>query len=360
MISVIIPAYNNIATIRQAYDSVVDTLCRAKSDDGHEIILVDDGATDGTGNVLDDILDASDEAAPVSVRVIHLSKNEGPAAARNRGLKEARGRYVMFVDADDTIDSDAAGVLLSALRHDDGSKADVVIAGLRRIRHGRGRDEEFLQTDAIAKLIEKKGGSDEMSVGEDFFDMLDAGILNSPCAKLYRRSVIADNDIIMPTSLDMGEDFQFNLSFLRHAKSIRLVAKSIYTYEVERSILTYRYRENLFDERKISVDMLREFLRDMGLDESISFYLYEKLLISAAMQDIGAKKDKNTRTERIQGILATKELKEAIERIRPRGKMERAVAFAVGTKSPFVISAFSRLALMVRNSASDSIARVSI
>ena len=86
--SVIIPAYNSAATIGNAIDSAI-----SQEPDSPEIIIVDDGSTDGTSSML--------ERYRFAVKVID-QKNSGPSVARNAGVAEANGEFVALLDADDT------------------------------------------------------------------------------------------------------------------------------------------------------------------------------------------------------------------------------------------------------------------
>lgn len=93
LVSVIIPVFNGEAFLRDAVQSVreaVRVLDQKYSD--VEIIIVDDGSTDGTATVVTSL--------PETVRYVHQS-NQGPAAARNRGIEHARGSLIAFADADD-------------------------------------------------------------------------------------------------------------------------------------------------------------------------------------------------------------------------------------------------------------------
>src|SRR5450830_1529256 len=85
--SIVIPTYNRMKFLQQALDSVW-----AQTHDDYEIIVVDDGSTDGTKDYL-----ASLDGRVKTVR----QSNSGPAAARNLGVRQAKGEYVAFLDSDD-------------------------------------------------------------------------------------------------------------------------------------------------------------------------------------------------------------------------------------------------------------------
>jgi len=92
LVSVVIPAYNAEQTLARAVQSVLDQ----EKHDGLEIIVVDDGSTDATPRVAESLA----KRRPACIRIIH-QKNAGPAAARNAGLRAAKGDYIAFLDADD-------------------------------------------------------------------------------------------------------------------------------------------------------------------------------------------------------------------------------------------------------------------
>ena len=105
MISIIVPIYNSKQYIKRCVDSILSQTYR-----DFELLLVDDGSTDGT-SVLCDELGLSDER----VRVIHQT-NSGVAIARNHGMRQARGEYVAFIDSDDYVDSNYLEALIVGIK----------------------------------------------------------------------------------------------------------------------------------------------------------------------------------------------------------------------------------------------------
>lgn len=114
--SVIVPVYNVSAYLQDCVDSLT-----AQTFDDYEIILVDDGSTDGS----EMLCDGFQRAFPGRIRVIHQT-NGGLGAARNTGLAAARGEYLLFVDSDDYISRDTLRIVDAAIRKTD---AAMVIFG---------------------------------------------------------------------------------------------------------------------------------------------------------------------------------------------------------------------------------------
>ncbi len=114
--SVIVPVYNVSAYLQECVDSLT-----AQTFDDYEIILVDDGSSDGS----EMLCDGFRAAFPDRVRVIH-QKNSGLGAARNKGMAAAQGEYLLFVDSDDYISRDTLRILDGAIRKTD---AAMVIFG---------------------------------------------------------------------------------------------------------------------------------------------------------------------------------------------------------------------------------------
>ncbi len=112
-LSVIIPVYGAVDTLRRCVESL-----SVGSTDDYEVVLVDDGATDGSGTLCDELAAADDH-----IRVIHTT-NRGPSAARNTGLEQARGELIYFADADDYLEKGTVDQVMQLLR--DNTETDIV------------------------------------------------------------------------------------------------------------------------------------------------------------------------------------------------------------------------------------------
>ena len=127
-LSIIVPIYNVAAYLKKCVDSLLK-----QNIDNYEIILVDDGSTDDSGAIADEIVrDAmgngqwlidkeSNRQSPIAnsptLRVIH-QLNAGLSAARNTGIATAQGKYILFVDSDDYLQPNVLGALMEQVEHD--------------------------------------------------------------------------------------------------------------------------------------------------------------------------------------------------------------------------------------------------
>ena len=133
MISVVIPVYNVEKYLRPCVDSVLRQTCP-----GLEVLLVDDGSTDASGRICEEYA-----AQDSRVRVLH-QENRGLSAARNRGISEAAGEYIMLVDSDDYIEPDMCRILLEALEE---SGAQAAVCGCVEFREDTGEERRMPVTD---------------------------------------------------------------------------------------------------------------------------------------------------------------------------------------------------------------------
>ncbi len=136
LVTVIIPAFNAEKCIIEALDSVVAQTYRPI-----EVIVVDDGSSDNTAKVVKDYCSVSTRTVELGLRCI-CQRNGGPSMARNTGIKEARGGYVAFLDADDLWMSHKLEKQMQLFGKD--FDADVVFTDVKVTKQRNGRTEEFV------------------------------------------------------------------------------------------------------------------------------------------------------------------------------------------------------------------------
>lgn len=241
-LSIIIPAYNCADTIEKAVASAV--FC-----ENTEIIIVDDGSTDETEKITSEL-----EKKYSCVKSIS-QQNSGPALARNSGINIATGRYIMFLDSDDTFEPDAIKKVLSELEKD----TDVLIFGFRQNFCGRAEDR-------IYSL------SSPFTIDEYYKNNL----LNQVWNKAYNREFINRNNIRFK-NYHYGEDRIFNGEVLKCNPAIRTIPDVLYNYNIDNSLsLISGYIPEKFDACKV----IHSYYSKLCTNKEISTYMFLKSILS--------------------------------------------------------------------------------
>ena len=205
-VSVIIAVYNSQNTLERCLNSV---MCQTFTD--IEIVVINDGSRD-------DSFDIAYKLSCTDPRIRILSQtNKGVSRTRNRGLKEARGEWLYFVDSDDSLVPDAIELMYLSTQQDD---CDLVVCDFWRSQKGR---------------IVHKGGNPTKTVSQRQFvktmskypsNLYYACLWN----KFFKRQIVEDCGICFDTALQFGEDHVFVLEYLRQVRRIALVGKPLYYY----------------------------------------------------------------------------------------------------------------------------------
>ena len=207
MVSIIVPVYNAEEYISRCVDSILNQEYK-----DFELILVDDGSTDCSGQLIDDYAKADNR-----IVVIH-KENGGVSHTRNLAIEHARGTYLQFLDSDDWITPDATKLLVRAAEE---NQCDLVIADFYRVVGNRLSHKGDIDED---KMMTKEEFAEHMMENPaDFY----YGVLWN---KLYRRDLIETYHLRMDTRISWCEDFMFNLEYLLHTESVYALHAPIYYY----------------------------------------------------------------------------------------------------------------------------------
>lgn len=238
LVSVIIPFFNSRKTLLRTVDSVL-----AQSYQNWELILVDDGSTDDSHSILNDVNDPR-------IKLIH-QRNQGASAARNNGLNHASGEWICFVDSDDSLTPTALEKLLDAAS----GQADI-IAGCYQTSTNEEKEcgnlpqSVSFEPSRLAKntLFWQKYESGiiaDLFCGKKASYLLNLG---APWAKLYRREMLEQHSLRFNEQLTLHEDTLFNHLAYSYAREVCLVPTPVYCYLDNPDSLTRsqnaRYREH--------------------------------------------------------------------------------------------------------------------
>ncbi len=278
MISVIVPVYKTEPYLRQCVDSILEQTYR-----DIEVLLIDDGSPDKCGEICDEYAEKDNR-----VRVFH-TENRGISAARNLGLKEARGEYIGFVDSDDWIEPDMYETLLKRLQE---SGADIAVCGVwyqssSVSKTSKMQDEVLLRDDALKALIEFR-------------------LNNYAWNKLYKCSLF--ETVAFPEGINY-EDAEIMHMLLSRSNKTALVSAGLYHYRLRQGSITNIFSaRNLIDYADVHFDRYRFF-------EEYEPYIFrekEDLLLQFAAQGISrvwrwwhgcSEKEKEEYEDRIEEFL---------------------------------------------------------
>lgn len=208
--SVIIPCYNCEKTLGTTVESI-----RASGLSDYEIVLVDDGSADGTAELCDTLC-----ARYTEIRCVH-QPNAGVSAARNRGINEAEGEYIWFVDADDIVSPLSIEPILKAIR--DG--VDCIMFGMwfLYVHHGRVVMQETMSCDNLVELTQQ-------NLGPHFRELFEKNYFTAIWNKLIRKSILTENQIYFDPTLINYEDLHFSLILVGYCKTILALPEPFYSY----------------------------------------------------------------------------------------------------------------------------------
>ena len=201
-VSVVIPVYN---CERYLHETIGSVRAQDMPTGSIEIIAVDDGSTDSSLKILNELAEVGSD-----LRVYSIPNSGSAAAPRNVGLEHARGRYVFFLDADDKFSPDALSRLTS-VADDTGSGVVLAKMGLfGQKRAGEIPSAAFGKTVFAADFVEAKASSTLGSL------------------KLFRRSILTEHKIRFPLGYKIGEDQPFTMKAYLHSPHISILADKVY------------------------------------------------------------------------------------------------------------------------------------
>ncbi|WP_051545081.1 glycosyltransferase family 2 protein [Butyrivibrio sp. MC2021] len=231
LVSIIIPIYN----VEEYIENCVIALCNQTYSD-IEIILVDDGSTDNSGNIADALAEKDKR-----IKVIHQS-NSGAGYARNTGLEAASGNYVSFVDSDDSVDSNLIELLVDGLK--DGS--DACVGGYKRINEKgeiigveKYKCQTYTDKNVYMGLFARMLGS-----SPDSHDAIKMAVWNS----IFSLDIIKKHNIKFPSQEEyFSEDLYFNYEYFNYSCKASLIDSTAYGYRVTPESLTQKYKPHMLD-----------------------------------------------------------------------------------------------------------------
>lgn len=233
-VSIIVPVYNAAPYLRQCCDSL---LMQTYWDT--EIILVDDGSTDGSGIICDEYAQKNFSNYKGCIQVFHI-QNAGAGAARKFGVSKATGEWVMFVDSDDTVTQDGLALLMSKCSEN----VDLVAGSINKNGH--------LFAHQVTGLLLPE---------EYVVALLKGETTDGPVAKVIRRSLFDNLSWDIPREIIQNEDLLMLVTLATKMRQA-LISSDIVCYEYHERSGTASSRKMAFEVWKALFNRLEALLPD--------------------------------------------------------------------------------------------------
>lgn len=283
LISVVVPIYNSRKNLRQCIESIL-----AQTYSNFELILIDDGSSDDSFSICKEY-----EKLDERVRVFH-QKNSGVGSARNKGIAESKGSYVMFVDSDDYLDT---GMLQDGINHV-GKNEDLYISGTLM---------EFFDNEKIIRK-EEYGGKEQNYTPRTLLENFDVDYpllcIGGPCSKLFKTELLKNTNCYFDTEMSVSEDSLFCINYINSINTISFSSKCYYHYRRDgEESLWSRYNPNLYEFQCRSYGRMRDVMQEQECSEDALErfeILYFNIMVGCIRNE---NKNKNTNREKKIGTV---------------------------------------------------------
>lgn len=244
-ISVIIPAYNAEKSIKTCIDSVQNNTYR-----NLEIIVVDDGSSDQTTQIVEDL-------RRTDSRIVLVSKeNRGVSSARNMGIALAQGQILMFLDADDTFEPSLCETVAQKFSE---HKPDIVMFGYREIFN----DEIRIHKCPVDGVLASQEKIFTCFVEKTYFSGIN-GYLGSVWLAGWLADHIREWDLSFNENVHHGEDKLFLLEYLFHCQKMIGIEDALYNYMLGDKSVTKNYSPYLANNNKAYGECWHKILTNAG------------------------------------------------------------------------------------------------
>lgn len=265
LVSIVVPVYNVEPFLTACIESIVN-----QDYDNVEIILINDGSTDLSGDI------CADFAEKFNNIIFKSQLNAGQAMARNAGVDLASGRYLMFVDSDDALAPQAVSILVDYMLK---SSPDFCCFGLSFVDSNGRTHKEFVNAEFSV-----------LSGKSIFHDaLLDRGILSSACSKMYSMDFLRASRIVFP-DVRYNEDVYYSRALAFYADKVILIPEILYFANIRDGSTSRHFNPNVVEVSARVVELERNLFLPVASAVDVDYInahfikFYSYLLIQAALR----------------------------------------------------------------------------
>ena len=250
-VSIVVPVYNGKSYIEQCINCL-----KAQTFTDFEVIFVDDGSTDGSGEKIDELIKDEERFC-----AIH-KKNGGTARARNAGLDKAKGKYITFLDVDDGYKPELIEKMVRLISE---NSVGMVVCGYYFKIEGK-KDGQTITTYLEEKKYPFSVFHNFKEIKEKYIDIWDSDMFSNVWNKLYSMEIIHKYGMRFRDGHVYTEDRVFNRLFLSKCQSVAITDECLYYYVRERTgSTTEKYRDDSFIIRDKEYNEFKEHFHELKI-----------------------------------------------------------------------------------------------
>lgn len=264
-VSVIVAAYNVEKFIDKCVTSILE-----QSYTNYELICIDDCSTDGTKKILEKLQNDN-----CGIKIIYNEINLGVSEVRNLGIAIATGKWICFVDGDDYLENNMIELLVNKAEEED---VDLVIGNYFSDNNGKLLPEYYYEN------ISSNMSRDQMQIDAILGIRNLSTSVGVPWGRLYKRSMLIENNILFIPGLKRMQDMIFNLYVFQLANKIALIDDYIYYYRLHKKSSTHAYDDSFLATAERIVIELNKFVKKYSKDWKDVIIIEELHLMTEAVK----------------------------------------------------------------------------
>lgn len=273
LISIILPVYNAERTISSTIESMLSQTYK-----NFELIIINDGSSDSSDNICQKF-----QKADKRIKYIYRV-NKGVSKTRNEGISLSKGKYLMFIDADDKYKNNMLKTMLEKVQ-----KCDMAICCYERVNEKNRK---------ITNVDFSKRSFNSNEFGTMIEILQHKKLFNQVWNKIFIKNKILDNNLKFNENISLGEDLEFVLDYLKHCSNVVTIPERLYEYLNTTDGLNRRYRSDRIRSKLSNAEKIIEFYEINGYDLKYSQIFYVKTCASI-LKDFKLIKDSQVRKNEI-------------------------------------------------------------
>lgn len=262
--SLIIPVYNSEKFLENCIDSIIN-----QTYDNFEAIFIDDGSTDNSLSILK-------KYSKKDERIIFLHKpNAGVSSARNSGIDLAKNEYIIFIDSDDLLESNALDYYNNLINNNNGVEFFQTI--LMQFENTLPNNYNVDIKEKILTSTERKESIKKLLIGDT--KLVDYMVFPGPVCKVYKRDIIEKNKLRFRNEFFMYEDGIFNLEYLLKCDSMCISNYITYFYRTNMESITHKYNPKYTSQRLLMIDYIKKIVDENNFDIKYYYmFIYQSII----------------------------------------------------------------------------------